>query len=162
MAGQLRPLSPGRLSPPPVAFSVWGHRGRARQKGRRGRERGSRQACGATPGRGCAGGLSAAGPAAAGAGAGRGGARLSGPLRAAEGRALRPVTSWEGGGGGRWVSLSASRCRLQAGRARGGRSAGQRGRGGSGDGKRQLGGTAAAGLTPLPSPLPGRRKMELG
>lgn len=53
---------------------------------------------------------------AAAAGAERGGARLPGPLRAAGGgRALRPVTSWEGGGG-RWVSLSVCRCRLQGGR----------------------------------------------
>lgn len=82
-----------------------------------------------------------AGLGAAAAGAERGGARL--PGRCGQpgegGRALRPVTSWEGGGG-RWVSLSVCRCRLQ-----GGREAGQGGRGDSGDGKRQLGGTAALG-----------------
>lgn len=46
-----------------------------------------------------------------------------------------------------------------AGRARGGRCAGQRGRGDSGDGKRQLGGDGSAGLTPSP-PSPSRPEED--
>lgn len=46
-----------------------------------------------------------------------------------------------------------------AGRARGGRCAGQRGRGDSGDGKRQLGRDGSAGLTPSP-PSPSRPEED--
>lgn len=96
----------------------------------------------ATPaGRGQAG----AGAAAAGAGAGRGGSR--GRCGQPRGGPLRPVTSWEGGGGGgRWVWRSGTRGRLRGGW------------GDRGDGKQQLGDGGGGRVLP-PT---GQRKMELG
>lgn len=108
-------------------------------EGRRGRRRGA------------AGGLGAAGPAAAGAGAGRSAALRAAASSRGEGSA---AADFMGRRRRREVGLAFRLLVPSAGRARGGRSAGRRGRGHSGDGKRQLGGTAAAGLTPLPFPPP--------